>query len=48
MKRFDAWLMRQKDCPCWHFWNPLSGLIGGLIFAVILNVLVWGVIHVLR
>jgi hypothetical protein len=29
--------------PWWQFWNPLSGLWGGLIFGVLIGVLWFGV-----
>ena len=32
-------IMSLPECPCWHFWNPLSGPIGGCILGLILSII---------
>jgi len=30
-----------KIIPGWHFWNPRSGAIGGLIFGALIVFIAW-------
>lgn len=39
------WLLQgTPDVPWWKFWNPLSGLLGGLICGFLFFFGAWGVI----
>lgn len=34
---FLNWLFQER--PCWHFWHPGSGVIGGVILGVLLTII---------
>jgi hypothetical protein len=31
----------QRSVPWWQFWNPRSGLVGGVVAGVLVNLFVW-------
>lgn len=33
----NKWWLSEMGIPVWHFWSPLSGLVGGVILGFVLS-----------